>query len=85
MAVGGGHVSLRRLQDEHNNAKHSQAWTLINDITQRKSANKGKLAGETEKERIENWYKHFCGLLGAKPSDDAGKNFDAKTVCLLKI
>jgi len=30
-------------------------WTLINDITQRKSANKGKLAGETEKERIENW------------------------------
>lgn len=71
---------LRKLQDEHNNVKHSQAWTLINDITQRKSANKGKLAGETEKERIENWYKHFCGLLGAKPSEDAGKNFDAKTV-----
>lgn len=68
------------MQDEHNNAKHSQAWTLINDITQRKSANKGKLAGETEKERIKNWYKHFCGLLGAKPSEDAGKNFDAKTV-----
>ena len=71
---------MRQLQDANSNAKHSQAWTLINDITQRKSANKGKLAGETEKERIENWYKHFCGLLGAKPSEDAGKNFNVKAV-----
>ena len=44
---------LRQLHDANNNAKHSQAWTLINDITQKKSANKGKLIGETKKERIE--------------------------------
>ena len=50
--------------------RHAESWKLINDITGRKASTKGQLKGDTQKERIENWYNHFKDLLGNPPEID---------------
>ena len=40
---------------------------MINDITGRKASTQGQLKGETQKDRVTNWYDHFKNLLGSPP------------------
>ena len=47
--------------------KYKLTWKLINDLSGRRSSRKGQLEGDTKEERVENWYKHFYGLLGNPP------------------
>ena len=58
---------IEEVETAHANAKHGQSWRLINDITGRKAAAQGQLKGETQKERVANWYNHFKDLLGRPP------------------
>ncbi|XP_072017053.1 uncharacterized protein [Amphiura filiformis] len=60
-------IKLREVEMAHDNCKHSQSWRLINDITGRKSSMKGQLKGDTQMERVNNWYHHFKDLLGSSP------------------
>ena len=41
---------------------------MINDITGRKASAQGQLKGETQKDRVTNWYNHFKNLLGSPPN-----------------
>ncbi|XP_078661569.1 uncharacterized protein LOC144905694 [Branchiostoma floridae x Branchiostoma belcheri] len=59
---------IREVEKAHLNCKHGQSWKLINDITDRKATRKGQLEGNTQEERIENWYNHFKTLLGSPPN-----------------
>ena len=43
------------------------SWELINEITGRKSTQKGMIKGINQKERLQTWYNHFQGLLGRPP------------------
>ncbi|MEE8288342.1 MAG: reverse transcriptase domain-containing protein [Nitrosomonadaceae bacterium] len=61
---------VRQVEIANINCKHGKSWALINDITGRKTSMKGQLKGNTSKERIENWYKHFQNLLGSAPVVD---------------
>ena len=58
---------LSQLQDTHDNAKHCKSWQIINDISNRKARTKGQIEGDTQQDRVDNWYKHFVSLLGEKP------------------
>ncbi|XP_072047147.1 uncharacterized protein [Amphiura filiformis] len=60
-------IKLREVEMAHDNCKHSQSWRLINDITGRKSSMRGQLKGDTQMERVSNWYHHFKDLLGSCP------------------
>ena len=44
------------------------AWKTINEISQRKRANKSKLKAASQQERIEQWKNHFYNLLGKIPT-----------------
>jgi hypothetical protein len=59
---------LKEVEMAHVNCKHGQSWKLINDITGRKSSMKGQLKGDTQQERVNNWYHHFKYLLGNPPN-----------------
>ena len=59
---------IKRIEDAYINGKHSQSWKLINEVTGRKASVQGKLEGDMQADRINNWYKHFCNLLGKPPT-----------------
>ena len=59
---------IKRIEDTDINGKHGQSWKLINEVTGRKASVQGKLEGDTQSDRINNWYKHFCNLLGKPPT-----------------
>ena len=58
---------IKEVETAHANSKHGQSWRLINDITGRKAFAQGQLKGETQKDRVTNWYNHFKNLLGSPP------------------
>ena len=58
---------LKEVEMAHSNSKHGQSWRLINDITGRKASAKGQLKGNTQEERVKNWFEHFKNLLGSPP------------------
>ena len=41
-----------------------------NDITERKASAKGQLKGNTQIERVKNWFDHVKNLLGSPPDID---------------
>ena len=59
---------IKRIEDADINGKHGQSWKLINEVTGRKASVQGKLEGDMQGDRINNWYKHFCNLLGKPPT-----------------
>ena len=61
---------LKEVEMAHVNSKHGQSWRLINDISGRKASAKGQLKGDTQKERVKNWFNHFKNLLGSPPDID---------------
>ena len=44
------------------------SWKLINEVTGRKASVQGKLEGDTQEDRVNNWYNHFSSLLGKSPT-----------------
>ena len=40
---------------------------MINEISVRRTSQRGQIAGDTLQERIQDWYNHFVGLLGSEP------------------
>ena len=58
---------IKEVEAAHSNCKHALSWRLINEITGRKASTKGQLEGETQKDRVTNWYNHFKNLLGSPP------------------
>ena len=61
---------LRKVEEAHVNCKHGESWSLINEITGRRSPAGGQLEGKSQQERVQNWYNHFKNLLGSPPDID---------------
>ena len=61
---------LRKVEEAHVNYKHGESWSLINEITGRRSSAGGQLEGKSQQERVENWYNHLKYLLGSPPDID---------------
>jgi len=61
-------IKIQEVEQAHINCQHGRSWSLINEISGRKSSMKGQIKGDNKQERIENWYNHFRGLLG-NPSE----------------
>ena len=59
---------IKEVETAYANSKHGQSWSLIKDITGRKASAHGQLKGETQKDRVTNWYNHFNNLLGSPPA-----------------
>ena len=64
-------AELKKQIDEAKAARaanqHSKCWKIINKISERKVAPRGKLSGESEEDRRKQWFDHFNNLLG-KPA-----------------
>ncbi|CAH1244595.1 Hypp7340 [Branchiostoma lanceolatum] len=58
---------IKEVEKAHENCKHGQSWKLINEITNRRETKKSQLEGNSQKERVTNWYNHFKNLLGNPP------------------
>ena len=61
------------------------SWKLINEISDRKVSRKGQIEGDTKEERINNWYKHFQGLLGNPPDIQENEDEIEKVIENLNI
>ena len=58
---------IKQVEIADDRRKHKLSWELINRITDRKSAKKGIIKGNSKEERILKWYDHFSNLLGNEP------------------
>ena len=58
---------IKKVENAHANCKHGMSWKIINEITGRKSTVRGQLKGDTQQDRVRNWYDHFKNLLGSPP------------------
>ena len=59
---------IKKIENADLNRKHLLSWELINEITGRKTTQKGMIKGKNQKERLKTWYKHFQDLLGKPPN-----------------
>lgn len=60
----------QKTQEIENASEHHKsrmAWIAVNEITGRKSSNRGKLKADNPDERLDKWRNHFQGLLGEPP------------------
>ncbi len=55
------------LEESHINSQHGKAWKLVNELSGRRTSQRGQIKGDTQQERVKNWYEHFVGLLGSEP------------------
>ena len=59
---------ISKVENADARAQHAESWKLINEISGRKAAKQGILKGNSSKERVDSWYKHFSDLLGKEPN-----------------
>ena len=59
---------IKQIENADLNRKYILSWELINEITGRKTTQKGMLKGKNQTERLQTWYKHFQDLLGKPPN-----------------
>ena len=58
---------ITKVENADARAQHAESWKLINQISGRKAPKQGILKGNSTKERVDSWYKHFSDLLGKEP------------------
>ena len=63
---------IKKVENANIICKHGLSWRLINEINGRKIYVRGQLKGETNKDRVRNWYDHCKNLLGSPPDIERG-------------
>ena len=58
---------IQQIEEAENHHSYCKSWQLIKEISGRRTSGKGQLKGDTQQERVQNWFKHFQTLLGAPP------------------
>ena len=59
---------IRKVEDTADRCKNKESWNLVNEITGRTRSGCWLVEGGSSAERVENWKKHFSGLLGQPPA-----------------
>ena len=68
---------VTKIENAHSSNKHGLCWKLINEVSGCQSAYQGQLEGDTQADRVRNWYNHFKGLLGNSSSfNNEAENID---------
>lgn len=52
------------LNHKNKTNKHQESWTLISEITGRKTAKRAILKTPSKEEKVKNWHDYFMELLG---------------------
>ena len=58
---------INRIEATHGEQQYGEAWKTVNEITGRKRAKEGQVAGSSPAERVTTWFTHFKKLLGEPP------------------
>ena len=58
---------IKQIEKADLNRKYLLRWELINEITGRKTTQKGMIKVKNQKKHLQTWYKHFQDLLGKPP------------------
>ena len=66
---------VKCIESAHGERRYSESWKVINEMTGRKKAKKGQVAGASAEERVDTWFTHFSNLLGNAPDiEDADED-----------
>ena len=58
---------IQNIEAAYGDQKYGKAWKTVNEITGRKRAKEGQVAGKSPEERVNTWFTHFKNLLGNPP------------------
>ena len=61
-------AQTREIESAYGTMQYGEAWKAVNQMSGRKRAKEGQVSGNSPKERISTWYKHFQSLLGEPPT-----------------
>ena len=60
--------STRKIEAAYGARQYGEAWRVVNEMSGRKKAKEGQVAGNSPEERVETWFTHFQKLLGEPPT-----------------
>ena len=59
---------VRKVETAQGEQRYGEAWRVINEMSGRKRAKEGQVAGNSPEERVRSWFTHFQDLLGSHPT-----------------
>ncbi|KAJ8413708.1 hypothetical protein AAFF_G00082150 [Aldrovandia affinis] len=59
---------VRRVEAAQGEQRYGESWRVINEMSGRKRAKEGQVAGNSPEERVNSWFTHFRNLLGTHPT-----------------
>ncbi|KAJ8351146.1 hypothetical protein SKAU_G00226220 [Synaphobranchus kaupii] len=59
---------VHRVEAARGEQQYGEAWRGINEMSGRKRAKEGQVAGNSPEERMNTWFNHFRNLLGTDPT-----------------
>ena len=74
---------IEHIENAMDGQRFRDAWKAMNELSGRKNAKDGQLAGESPDERVNTWFTHFRKLLGNTPEvEEPDDTIPAKTFFL---
>ena len=74
---------IEQIENAMDGQRFRDAWKAMNELSGRKNAKDGQLAGESPEERVNTWFTHFRKLLGNTPEvEEPDDTIPAKTFFL---
>ena len=58
---------INEIKQAADNKQTALAWKIVNEISGRKSSNRGRLKATSQEDRLDKWKTHFKNLLGNAP------------------
>ncbi|KAJ8405056.1 hypothetical protein AAFF_G00329770 [Aldrovandia affinis] len=59
---------VRRVEAAQGEQRYGESWRVINEMSGRKRAKEGQVAGNSLEERVNSWFTDFRNLLGTHPT-----------------
>ena len=60
---------IEQIENAMDGQRFREAWKAVNELSGRKNAKDGQVAGESPVERVNTWFTHFRKLLGNTPEE----------------
>ena len=61
---------IEQIENAMDGQRFREAWKEVNELSERKNAKDGQVAGESPEKRVNTWFTHFRKLLGNTPEEE---------------
>jgi len=64
---------MDKIQNLHSEGQYAETWNIINEVSGKRKAKEGLVAGASPEERVSTWFNHFKRQLGEAPNTEGSE------------